>query len=182
MGARPRLCELGMWASGPIYVLSWAPLLEGKINHCLLWGEEGAEQSGLWLGQAELGLPAASVSIVGGSVGPRLPPGSAALTWYMLVFPGSSLSLRSPGRLGLADVPGGRAVAASPLCGRPRWLPLPHAVPRLVTAALVRPGGSLRRRGSVCKESVSAPMPPSPDLSGAAASVAPPTLPITRSS
>ena len=106
MGARPRLCEVGMWASGPIYVLPWAPLLEGKINHCPLWGEEGAEQSGLWLGQAEPGPPAGSVSIVGGSVGLRLRPGSTALTGDVLVFPSSSLSLRSPGRLRLTDVLG----------------------------------------------------------------------------
>lgn len=42
MGAWPRLCEVRIWASSPIYVLSWAPLLEGKINHCPLRGEEGA--------------------------------------------------------------------------------------------------------------------------------------------
>lgn len=46
MGARPRLCEVdvGQW---PTYVLSWAPLLEGKINHCPLCREEGAKKVAL---------------------------------------------------------------------------------------------------------------------------------------
>lgn len=72
VGAQPRHREVGMWASSPIDVLSWAPLLEGKINHCPLWGEEGAEQSRLWLGlETLLRRPG---SIVPGSMGLRSRP------------------------------------------------------------------------------------------------------------
>lgn len=67
-GAWPRLCEVdvGQW---PTYVLSWAPLLEGKINHCPLCGEEGAKK--VALGWAWKRCLPGSISVAPGSMAPE---------------------------------------------------------------------------------------------------------------
>lgn len=68
-GARPRLCKVDL-GQRPAYVLSWAPLLERKINHCPLCGEEGAKKVALgWTWNCCL---PGSVSSASGSMGPQV--------------------------------------------------------------------------------------------------------------
>ena len=68
-GARPRLCEVDL-GQQPTYVLSSAPLLERKINHCPLCREEGAKK--VALGWAWKCCLPGSVSSAPGSMGPRV--------------------------------------------------------------------------------------------------------------